>query len=392
MTRRDVLAAASLPLLRLQEQALAAGSPKATLQGIEIFRVPVNKRGDWVLVRVRTDQGVMGIGDASHGTDEITIRNLRGLFDQMKGRSFTDIEHLRKTAEPVVQRDGMSGATALGGIEQAMWDIAGQIFGVPVYALFGGKLRDAVRNYANINRSTFDRTPQGFAKWAEDAVKNGFDAIKLAPFDGWPKDASKVEAHIQLGLECARAIRQAAGPKADILIDAHSHFTLERGLQLAREFEPLNLFWLEEVTPGIENLARLNQAAKMPTAGGESIFGVKGFHPYIAGGAVDIIMPDIKYCGGLLEMKKIAAMGEGAGLPVSPHGPASPVGNIAAAHVCATLPNFLILEYGYGEVPWRRELVEPVEPIVKGQMILNGGSGFGFTLNERSMKRLASRV
>jgi len=387
-----MLATAALPLLGLQTRAQAAGSPKARLKDIEVFQVPVNKRGGWVLVRLRTDQGVTGIADASHGRDEITIRNLRTLFEQMKGRSFTDIEYLRKIAAPIVERDKTSGATALGGLEQAMWDIAGQIFGVPVYALFGGKLRDSVRNYANINRSTFDRTPQGFAKWAEDAVKNGFDAIKLAPFDGFPKDPSKAEAHIQLGLDCARAIRQAAGPKADILIDGHSNFTLERGLQLAREFEPLNLFWLEEVCRGIPELARINQAAKMPTAGGESIFGLKGFYPYIAGGAVDIIMPDIKYCGGLLEMKKIAAMGEGAGLPVSPHGPASPVGNIAAAHVCVTLPNFLILEYGYGEVPWRRELIEPAEPITKGHITLNGGSGFGFTLNEKTIQKLGTKA
>ena len=104
----------------------------------------------------------------------------------------------------------------------------------------------------------------------------------------------------------------------------------------------------------------------MPSAGGESIYGTKGFLPYINAGSVDIVMPDVKYCGGLLELKKIASLAEAAGLKVSPHGPAGPVGNVAAAHVCAGMPNFLILEFSYGEIPWRAELIDPPERIDKG--------------------------
>ncbi|MFN7938580.1 MAG: mandelate racemase/muconate lactonizing enzyme family protein [Bryobacteraceae bacterium] len=384
MTRRLLFSFAAAPLF--------AATPKAKLTSLEIFQLPVNKRGDWILIRVHTDQGVSGIGDASHGRDATTIAEMQKLFEQMKGRSFSDIEYLRKLGLPVAKQHGMSGACALSAIEQAMWDIAGQIYNVPVYTLFGGKLHDRIRNYANINRSTFDRTPAGFAKWAADAVKNGYDAIKLAPFDGFPRDAAQVEPHIRNGIDCVKAIRDAAGPNRDILIDAHSNFTLERGLKLAEELEPMKLFWLEEVCRGIPNLARINEAAKMPTAGGESIFGTHGFHPYIHGGAVDILMPDIKYCGGLLELKKIAAMGEAAGLPVSPHGPASPIGNIAAAHVCSTLPNFLILELGYGEVPWRADVVTPAEPMNKGYLTLNDKPGFGFQLNDSLLRKQATKV
>ena len=101
----------------------------------------------------------------------------------------------------------------------------------------------------------------------------------------------------------------------------------------------------------------------MPTAGGESIYGVEGIYPYIKAEAVDIVMPDVKVCGGLLEVKKIAALAEGAGLLVSPHGPASPVGNAAAAQVSATIPSFNILELAYGEVPWRADVIDPPEAI-----------------------------
>jgi galactonate dehydratase len=168
----------------------------------------------------------------------------------------------------------------------------------------------------------------------------------------------------------------------------HSHYDLERGRDLARRFEPLKLFWLEEVTPAqpIEWLATINREAKMPTAGGEAIYGVRGFYPYIAAGAVDIVMPDVKYCGGVLELKKIAALAEGAGLLVAPHGPASPVGNVVAAHVCATLPNFHILELSYGEVPWRAEVIDPPENVLKGgYLALTGRPGYGIELNEKAL-------
>jgi galactonate dehydratase len=139
----------------------------------------------------------------------------------------------------------------------------------------------------------------------------------------------------------------------------HSHYDLERGRDLTRRFELLKLFWLEEVTPAqpIEWLATINREAKMPTAGGETIYGVGGFYPYIAAGAVDIVMP---------------------------HGPGSPVGNVVAAHVCATLPNFHILEFSYGEVPWRAEVIDPPENVLKGgYLALSGRPGFGIELNEK---------
>jgi galactonate dehydratase len=120
------------------------------------------------------------------------------------------------------------------------------------------------------------------------------------------------------------------------------------------------------------------------------ILGVKGFYPSIKAEAVDIVMPDVKFCGGMLELKKIAAMAEGAGLLTSPHGPASPVGNVAAAHVCATLPNFNILEFSYGEVPWRAELIEPAERIVDSALPLSDAPGFGIALNAQTARKYAA--
>ncbi len=370
-----------------------AASATVTITGLEIFRVKVNRRGNWTIIRLQTSAGISGLGDASQsGKDGTNLRFVQQFFSLIKGRSIYAVEWFRKATAVDIARNGMPAAVAMSALEQCLWDIRGKLFSVPTYELFGGQLRTDIRVYANINRSTEDRTPQGFAQMAARAVQAGFDAVKLAPFDGMPRgDLAQIEQFTARGIECAAAVRQAIGPKLDLLVDAHSHFDLERGLDLARRMKPLNLFWLEEVTPAVpvENLAAINRAAKMPTAGGESIHGIAGFLPYIEAKAVDIVMPDVKVCGGMWELKKIAALAEAAGLLVSPHGPASPVGNVAAAHVCATLPNFSILELSYGEVPWRAELIDPPESVSGSALRLSRRPGFGITLNDKTAAKYA---
>jgi galactonate dehydratase len=389
MNRRRLLQSLALTPLAAARGTSAASN--LVVADLEIFQVKVNHRGNWILLRLRTSNGIRGIGEASHGGDERVLALVRKFFDRIKGRSVFDLEWLRGQAEPDIKESGVTAAIALSGIEQCLWDIHGKALGVPVYDLLGGSMHNRIRNYANINRSTVDRTPAGFAAMAEKAIAAGFDAIKLAPFDGMPKglkDPAKLEEFTQLGLDCAAAVRKVIGPKRDLLIDVHSHFDLPHGRDLARRFEPLNLFWLEEVTPPkpVEWLAAINREAKMPTAGGEAIYSVRGFYPYIAGGAVDIVMPDVKMCGGVLELKKIAALAEGAGLLVAPHGPASPLGNVVAAHVCATMPNFHILEFSYGEVPWRAEVIDPPENVLKGgYLAFTGKPGYGVELNEKTL-------
>jgi galactonate dehydratase len=397
MTRRQCLsriAAAALPF-SLPAISLAAQSDarKIRIGDHETFVVHVNARGNWVLVRLATDSGLKGLGEASHGRDAATLRYVALFAARLKGRGIFDIEWLRAAAAPEIAAGGTSAACALSALEQCLWDIVGQALNVPVYQLFGGALRTAIRNYANINRSTDPRTPVGFASMAQRAIDAGFTAVKLAPWDDMPDDlsnASKVEEITQLGIDRASAVRKVLGPGRDLLLDAHSKFDLARGLALPKRLQPLNLFWLEEVTK-VPDLPAIHRAAAMPSAGGEVIYGAKGFLPYINAGCVDIVMPDVKYCGGMLELKKIASLAEAAGLRVAPHGPASPVGNIASAHVCAGMPNFLILEYSYGEVPWRAELIDPPEEIEKGLLQLPSRPGLGIRLNEKTAAKYQVR-
>jgi galactonate dehydratase len=398
MNRRSLLQAFALSpaLLALDTFADAQTRlPKLTVEDLEVFRVKVNRRGNWTIVRLQTSGGISGLGDASQsGKDEQTLVYLKQFAGLLKGRSIFEVEWLRKVTAPAIAQYGPPAAVAASALEQCLWDLQGHAFSVPVYDLFGGRIQERIRVYANINRSTEDRTPEGFARMAERAVGASFDAVKLAPFDEMPRgltDRAAIEHFTQFGIACAQSVRQTIGAERDLLIDGHSHFNREDGLELARRFEPLHLFWLEEVTPAkpIDDLVAINKMATMPTAGGESIHGVAGFYPYIRAEAVDIVMPDVKVCGGMLEMKKIAALAEGAGLIASPHGPASPIGNLAAAHVIATIPNFNILEFSYGEIPWRAELIDPPEQIVGSALVLSERPGLGVKLNEKTAAKYA---
>jgi galactonate dehydratase len=369
------------------------------VDALEVFRLPVNRRGDWIVVRLRTTGGLTGIGDASHGGDDATtVRYLRKILALLRGRSIFDVEQLRRaSAEAMGPNPAPQAFAAASALEQCLWDLMGKALGVPTYDLFGGRLHERVRLYANINRSTDPRTPEGFARMARAAVDAGFGAVKLAPFDAMPlglRDHAQVAAFSDAGVACAQAVRDAIGLERELLIDVHSRFGLADGLALAERLQPLRLFWLEEVTPAepITDLATVNRMATMPTAGGESIHGVRGFYNYIRAAAVDIVMPDVKICGGMLEMKKIAAIAEAANLQVSPHGPASPIGNAAAAHVASTLSNFTILEHAFGEVPWRAELVTPAEHIDRGEMVLSTRAGLGIDLNAATLARRGTLV
>jgi galactonate dehydratase len=366
--------------------------------GLEVFRVHINKRGDWVLPRLKASGGLTGLGDASHsGKDLETLKYLDQFTTMLNGRSVFDIAWFRQVSRPTIAIGGKPAAVAASALEHALWDLSGQTLSLPVHALLGGRIQPRIRIYANINRSSDPRTPDGFAKMASRAVADGFDAVKLAPFDELRHDLADLAERERLtaaAIADAQAVRDAIGPNRDLLIDVHSRFNLEQGLALLPRMEPLKLFWLEEVTLAtpLSDLATINKTASMPTAGGEDIQGVEGFYPYIRAEAVDIVMPDVKVCGGILELKKIAALAEGAGLPTSPHGPASPIGNIAAAHAIATVPNFNILEFSYGEVPWRQELVDPPEDTRGGSLALSDRPGLGLKLNEKTAARYAASL
>jgi galactonate dehydratase len=394
--------AASIGLLLPFPGAMARleAMPRVRVTGLELFPVRATERTVWLMIRLRTDAGLTGVGEAS---DAFGFANtskqdagrmeseLRRFFALVEGKSPLDIESYRQRGRPLAVQGGLAAATAYSAIEQALWDLAGKSLDVPSYSLFGGRVRDTLQVYANINRATKPRTPAGFAAAAKAAVAQGFRAVKAAPFDGFPPPGSSpaaIEAAVDTGIACVAAMRDAIGPTVELMIDCHSFFDVALAERVARILEPQQLAWYEEpVAPTrLDETIEIRRRIRQPMAGGEILFGVAGFAPLTRGRAVNVIMPDVKHCGGLLELTHIAAMADADGVSVAPHNPSGPVSTAASIQVCAVIKNFRLLEFQWGEVDWRGEVLNPPELFAHGAIGVPDRPGFGIELNDRVVR------
>jgi len=226
-----------------------------------------------------------------------------------------------------------------------------------------------------------------FASAASSAVREGFSALKIAPFDGvsWRTgDPRALRKAVSDGVARVAAVRAAVGPAVDLMVDCHGRFQRELAIEVARELEPFALFWLEDLVwadEDPEGLAAIGAAIRQPIAAGERELTLEAFFPIVSRRLAATVMPDVKHCGGLAVAQKVAALAEAGRLWVSPHNPAGPVATLASAHLAATLPNFTHLEYAWGEVAFRAELLDPPERIVAGELALPAGPGLGARLN-----------
>lgn len=352
---------------------------------IEPVVIHVNHRGDWLFLLVHTDVGLIGLGEASHGSNDALLLDLLArLKGQLIGQSALNIHALWQKLAHLDA--GRVGQTLLSGLEMALWDLFGQAVGQPIHALLGGALRHRIRLYANINRHVRGRSPEGFAEAARQAVAEGFTALKLAPFDELAERShirTGPKAAWRAGVERVRAVRRAIGDEIELAVDCHSRMEQSEAIIVGQALADCNLFWYEEPVHHSlpDELAAVTRAVPMPTASAESLFGVEEFRPFFERHVVDVIMPDVKHAGGLLESKNIAEAARMNQLLVAPHNPSGPVASVASAHLCATLRNFYILEYAWGEVDWRAQLLEPAEPLVDGHLLLSDAPGLGHRLN-----------
>ena len=367
------------------------------ITGLELITLRVNHRGDWLHVRLLTDEGLTGIGEASHGgfgpnRDAIVAAVLTAQCRPLLlGTDPCAVNAAMRPLRALV--DGLATATAVSACEQALWDLAGKAAGVPVYRLLGGPVRERVPLYANINRAVKSRTPEAFAIEATAAVAAGFRAVKCAPFDGMERRRVREpdqQERIARGIACVAAIRDAVGPDIEVYVDCHSHFNVPTAVMVAHALRDLGVWWFEEPVP-TEDLAALREvrplvaALGMESIGGELLNGVGGFWPYLAAGVWDCVMPDVKHCGGIGALIAIAEAADAQGVAVAPHNPSGPVAMAASAQVAAALPHMRALEYAWGEVPWRADMVMPAERIVDGHYLLPTAPGLGVTLNEETV-------
>jgi len=349
----------------------------------------------WVIVKVKTDEGITGIGEAYHGAgvhqivvDERITRTLVGKDPLNVDRCFRDMMR-GQSASGYYQGAVMS---AISGIEMALWDIKGQAFGAPIWQMLGGKFRDRVRVYNDCHAGD-DETPEAYARKAVEVEARGFDAIKF-DIDPLPSQRDEYNRgirndHIQYYVDVVTAMREALKPDTDLAIDAHWAYTVVDILKVAQAFEDLNLLWLEDPIPAenIEAMQRVKNSTRTPICTGENFYTRHGFRELIHSQAADIVSPDIAKAGGLLESKRIAEMADMYYMPLAPHNICGPIGTYAMMHVCAAVPNFLALEFHHLDNQFWSDLIVEGSMIVDGHIEVPEKPGLGVTLNEDVVKQ-----
>jgi len=327
--------------------------------------INITPKTNWCFLEVRTGDGLTGLG-------ECTLANHEPLLEAEAARLASlvagqDARHRNRLARLLPHAPGgLVTATVLSAFEQALCDLAAQRAGEPLHLALGGALRDPVALYANINRGADPRSPQGFAAAATRAVAAGFRAVKLAPFEPlvWEDGLSDANrAAYAEGLARIAAVRAAVGPGVEVMVDAHWRFSPGGAAGLLRDLSEFRLFWLECPVAEANHAAirRLRGMANdrgMRLAGAETLAGLAAYRPVIEAGCYDVLMPDAKHAGGIEEIRRIAALAQTAGVEIAPHNPTGPVCHAHSVHLCATLPNFLLLEVQFGETEAFFDMVE----------------------------------
>ncbi|MEB2784351.1 mandelate racemase/muconate lactonizing enzyme family protein [Algoriphagus persicinus] len=356
-----------------------------------------------VYVKIYTNQDVWGCGeavDAIHGSYYLVKR----LGEQIKGQNPLNpnrlAEQIRKGAFFGGAQSGVFVAV-LSALETALWDITGKVFGVPVYQLLGGKFRDKIRVYCDTALYTSTNpTPDDYSAAAKDAVSRGYNAVKFDVDDG--RDPNKYDrynwtaspAEIDRMYNAIAAVRATVGPSIDICVDMHGRYDAITGMKMAKMYEPLNLMWLEEPVPADnpEVYKHITQETSTPICAGENIYLAYGFTKLLSDGALNIVMPDLQKAGGLGEGQRIANLANLYYVPFSPHMVASFLGAMASCHVCASVPNFQIMEwqiYMDKDDLWK-EIVTYDGPKTENSFItVSEKPGIGVEINEEGMKKYA---
>ena len=356
----------------------------------------------WVLVRIETDVGVTGLGEAYWGAGVAELVHRAGSL--IVGENPVNIGKLMFVMERCLSGEGaQAGATvtAMSGIEIALWDLVGRLHQAPISTFFGGRFRDKLRVYADCHAGeTHD--PQSYADKARAVVAEGYTALKFDldnpnphTFDvsddphsrrQWiePYNRGIGAAELRWMVAVAGALRTAVGPDVWLALDCHWKFNVGDAIRLAQALEPFELLWLEDPVPPLNLAAQreVTRATRTPICTGENLYRLEGFRAAIETQAARILAPDIPKMGGLMEFKKVADLAAAYYIPIAPHNVASPIGTVAGAQASAAIANFLVIEYHAHEVDWWADLVDGEPPIRDGFVHLNDKPGHGLTLNE----------
>jgi galactonate dehydratase len=361
------------------------------IKTIEISVADVTPKTGWIFVEIETASGLRGVGEAT-----------------LVGREDAVLAAARKFVPALIDRDAspdslpkdyplpaLPDAAAFSAIDQALWDMAAQRRDLRLADALGGIRRDTIPLYANINRRTLDRSPDGFAASALDAVAAGHEAIKIAPFDEVTpevRDAGKIMTSLTLGLARIGAVRLAIGRKRRLMVDCHWRLN-EAAAEAVVEAVASEVYWIECPLPeSIENLPALRRLRLLANRHGTRLAGCEqnirhqGFAPFLQAQVYDVMMPDVKYVGGLTEMIGLSNTMAASGVEFSPHNPSGPISHAASLHVAAAAVNFTMLECQFDETPWFDRLRGMTMPApVRGDLALPVSSGLGAVLDPRAL-------
>jgi galactonate dehydratase len=368
-----------------------------TIDRILMHGVRVSPKTRWLFLAVQAKSGLVGLGEASlQGREAVVKRAGDRLAPSLLGMPAGPVDMAG-------QCETLPEAAFLSAIDQALHDIAARREGKRLADHLGGARRERVPLYANINRRTVDRSPAGFAASAGLAVDAGFTAFKLAPFDE-VDDAARLEGRIletmRPGLDRIAAVAGTIGPERELMVDCHWRFDEASATTLVKKAAGLGVRWLEcpiaetgATIPAIRRLRALANDAGMRLAGCEELVGVEQSRPFAEAGVYNVMMPDVKYAGGVGEMMRLAHLFEQCGVAYSPHNPAGPIAHAASLHVSAAVASFDRLEVQFDESDLFWRLTGGSLPRFEdGHSVLPEGPGLGVTLDPDLLASASERV
>lgn len=397
-TRRSFLASSlALPSLARAIQETASPYRRPKLKITDVRTAQILGHGLQLHVRIYTDQGIYGHGE---GTDAVQggVGLVRMFRRFLVGQDPLNIEALWeriRTAGIFAGAQGGQYTAALSAVEIALWDLAGKALGVPVYQLLGGKVRDRVRLYCDSANHHPD-DPQAKPKLKELEAM-GFTAVKIDIDEAndpnrWDRvNWTASNAEIDRMVKEVAFVRETLSPRVDLAVDMHGRYDATTAKRVAREMERFRLLFLEEPVPpeNIDVMRDIRESTVTPICAGENLFLRHGFRELLEKRAVDIVMPDLQKCGGLLEGRKIADMAHVYYTPFAPHCVVSPIGTMASCHVCAAVPNFLVLEWHWiTRLDLWRNFVREGDIIDKGFVPLPDRPGLGVEMNEEAARKV----
>jgi len=342
-------------------------------------------RTNWVFVKVCTDEGIDGVGEATlEYKEKALIGAVEHIREYLVGKDPLQIErHWHDIYRDAYWRGGAVLMSALSAVETALWDILGKSLGVPVYQLLGGRANDKVRIYVN-GWFSGAKKPEEFAACAKSAMERGVTALKWDPFGKAYLTLSNAE--LDNALACVAAVREAVGNRVDLLIEGHGRFDVPTGIRIAQELEQFRPMWFEEPVPpdNLEALKAVRDKSPVPISAGERLYTMKDYKDLFEMRAADYIQPDISHAGGIMELKKIAAVADTYYIPFAPHNPSGPVANAATLQLAACCPNFNILEIMYSDVVWRADVTDESLHYENGYITIPDKPGLGIELNEEA--------